>query len=75
VHDAVSQNHAIGADHFGDGQGRGDLHHRDAGFFQLGCNRSAAASARASGGGENDGVDAFLLDLLHQFPSQTARVR
>ena len=46
--DAGSKDDAVGADHFGDGPRGGDLHHWDAGFFEFGGDRSAAASAGAS---------------------------
>jgi len=48
MNDAGSQDDAVGTDHFGDGSRRGDLHHWDAGFFEFGGDRSAAASAGAS---------------------------
>lgn len=33
VNDAVAEHDSVGADHFGNGQRRGDLHGGDAGFF------------------------------------------
>ena len=50
MHDAGAQHDSIRAHHFCDGQRRGNLHHGDAGFFELSGDRSAAASARASRG-------------------------
>lgn len=75
VHDAGSEDDPIGANHFGDRQGRGDLHDRDARFLEFGCDRSAAASARASRRSENDGVDTIGLDLGGYFSSQAAGIR
>ena len=48
MHDAGAEDDAVGADHFGDGFGGGDLHHGNAGFFEFGRDRSAAASAGSS---------------------------
>jgi hypothetical protein len=49
VNDAGAQNYPVGADHLGDRQGGSNLHYGNAGFLQFGRDRSAAASAGASG--------------------------
>lgn len=49
VDNAASKDDPVGAHHFGYGHSRGDLDHGDARLFQLRRDRSAAASARASG--------------------------
>ena len=74
VDDAGSQNDAVGADHFGDGQGGGDLHDWDAGFFEFGGDRSAAARAGASSGGEDHRVDAVALDFFDHLAPQAPGV-
>ena len=65
MHDAEDK--AIGTDHLGDRLRGGNLHYWDARFFQLGRDRSAAASAGASRGRQDNGVDPvpfyFLGDL------------
>ena len=75
MYDASAQDDAIGSDHLGDWQGRGNLHHRDARFFEFRRDRSAAARAGPSRRREDDRIDAVLLDLLGHLPAQTARVR
>jgi hypothetical protein len=59
--DAGAQDDTVGADHLGDRLCGGNLHHRDAGFFQFGRDRSAAASAGASRRRKDDGVDPVLF--------------
>ena len=61
---SVTKHHPIGADHLGDGQGRGDLDYRDSGLLEFGCDRSAAASAGPSSRREDHRVNALVLDLL-----------
>ena len=61
---AVAEDHTIGANHLGDRQGRGDLDNRDSGFLELGCDRSAAASAGSSSRCEYHGVHAHGFDCL-----------
>ena len=68
VDDTVTEYDPVGADHFGDRQRCGDLHGGDAGFFQFGCNRSAAASARTSRRCKNDRVDAQPFCFLGHLP-------
>jgi len=75
VDDAVTEHSAIGADHFGDRQSRGDLHGGDAGFFQFGCDRSAAASAGASRRGKYDRVDAQPFGFLGHLAPHAPRIR
>ena len=48
MHDATPLDNAIGADHFSDGQDGRDLYYGNTGFFELGRDRSTAASRRAS---------------------------
>jgi hypothetical protein len=69
MHDAGAQDDAIGAHHFGDWLRRGNLHYRDARFFQLGCDRSAAASAGASRGRQDNGVDAVPFYFFGDLPT------
>ena len=73
--DSGSQDDTIRTDHFGDWQGRGDLNDGDAGFFEFGGDRSAAARARTSRGREDDCVDAVSFDLFRNLPAEAARVR
>ena len=75
VDNAVAEHRPVGADHLGDGQRRSDLHGWDAGFFQFGGDRSAAASAGSSRRRENDRVDAETLGLLGHFASHAPGVR
>ena len=49
MNNAGAKHDTVGADHLGDGQGRSDLHYGNAGFFEFGRDRSAAARAGASG--------------------------
>lgn len=72
---ASSQNDPIGADHLGYGQSGSDLNHRDAGFFQFSCDRSAAARARPSRRSEDHRIDSLFLYLLGHLPAEPARVR
>jgi hypothetical protein len=73
--DAGAQDDAVGADHLGDWLRGGNLHHRDAGFFQFGRDRSAAASAGASRRGENDRIDAVPFGLFRYLSAEAACVR
>ena len=75
VNDAVAEHGAIGADHLGDGQRGGDLHRRYASFFQFRGDRSAAASAGASRGGEDNRVDAQPFRLLGHLAPHAPGVR
>ena len=51
VNDAIAQHQPIRTHHLGNRHRRSDLHGGNSCLFQLGGDRSAAASARASGGG------------------------
>ena len=75
LHNAVAEHDPIGPDHFRDGQRRSDLHRRDAGLFQFGRDRSAAARAGSSRGGENDSVDAQTFGFRRHLAPHTAGVR
>jgi hypothetical protein len=75
VNDGVAENQAIGTHHLGDGQRRGDLYRWNTCFFQLSRDRSAAASAGSSGGGQDHGVDTALLRLLGHLTAHAACVR
>jgi hypothetical protein len=75
MHDASAQNDTVGSNHLGDRQGGGNLHHRDACFFEFRRDRSAAARAGPSRRRKDDRIDAVLLDLLGHLPAQTPRVR
>jgi len=74
VHDTSSQNDAVGADHFSDRQGGGDLNDGDAGLLQFGRDRSTAASTGSSRGREYDRIDALLFDLFQHLAAQAASV-
>ena len=67
--DAGAQDDTVGADHLGDRLRGGNLHYRDAGFFQLGRDRSAAASAGASRGRQDNGVDAVPFNFFGDLPA------
>jgi hypothetical protein len=75
MHDASAQNHTVGSDHLSDGQGGGNLNDRDACFFEFRRDRSAAARARASGGCEDDCVDAVSFDFFRHLPAEATCVR
>jgi hypothetical protein len=62
VNDAVAAYSAVGTYHLCNRQSGRDLNRRDAGLFEFGCDRSAAARARPSGGSKNDSVYAQLFD-------------
>jgi hypothetical protein len=64
----------IRADHLCHGQHRSDLHNGDTGLLELGCDRSAAASGRASRRGQNDRIDPLGLKLLGNLTTQPAAV-
>jgi hypothetical protein len=74
VDDAGALHDAISADHFGDRPRGGDLHDGDAGFFQFGCDRSAAASASPSRRGQNHRVDAFPFNFFGHLAAKPAGV-
>ena len=74
VDDAGALDDAVGANHLGDGNHRGYLANRDTRFFQLGRDRSAAASAGPSSRGEDHRVNPRILQLLRDLLSQTAAV-
>jgi len=74
VNNAVAKHQPIGANHLSDGQCRGHLHRWDACLFQFRRNRSAAASAGTSRGGEYDGIDAQTLGLLCHLPPHPPRI-
>ena len=65
--DAAPLYHAVGADHFGHRHDRRDLGHGNTRFFEFGRDRSAAASGRASSGGENDRRHPFGFEFLRDF--------
>jgi hypothetical protein len=69
MHDAGAEDNAIGTDHLGDRLRGGNLHYRDARFFQLGRDRSAAASAGASRGRQDNGVDAVPFYFFGDLPA------
>ena len=74
VNDAVPSYSAVGADHLGNGQSRGDLNRRDAGLFEFRCDRSAAACARPSGGRKDNGVDAQLFNSFRHLAAHAPSV-
>ena len=75
VDDAVAEHGSVGADHLGDGQGGGDLHGWNTGFFQFGGDRSAAASAGPSRRRKNDSVDAQPFGFLGHLAPHAPRIR
>ena len=74
MNNAVTEHQPIRADHLGDGQRRSNLHGGDTRLFQLGCDRSAAASAGSSRRGENDRIDAVPFGLFRYFSAEAACV-
>jgi hypothetical protein len=74
VDDAVALDDPVRAHHLRHGYHRGDLRYRDAGFFQLSRDRSAAASGGPSSGDEEDGIDPLLLQPFGDFAPQTPAV-
>ena len=67
-------NNTVRADHLCYGHNRGDLHNRDTGLFELGGDRSTAASGRASRGGQDDRIDSLCLELLCDLATQPTAV-
>jgi hypothetical protein len=53
--------HTVRAHHLRHRKHGGDLHDWNAGLFEFGRDRSAAASGSTSGGGEDHRIDARLL--------------
>src|SRR5712691_2495587 len=74
VDDAIALHDAVRADHLGYGSHGAYLRDRKAGLLQLGSYRCAAASARASGAGQDDCVDASLLEVIGDAAAQPAAV-
>jgi hypothetical protein len=74
MNDAIAENDAINADHLRNRQSGSDLHRRDPCLLQFGCNRSAAARAGSSGGGEYDRVDSLKLGFGRHFTAHAARI-
>ena len=74
VDDPVSLDDAVGAHHLGDGRDGRDLGDGYARPLQLGGDRSAAARAGPSSGGENDGINARFLQRLGHFAPQATAV-
>jgi hypothetical protein len=74
VHNAVTEDQAIGSNHFRHGQSRGNLHCGNTRLFEFCRNRSAAASARASRGREDDRVYAKTLGPLRHLPAHAPGV-
>ena len=64
----------VRTDHFCYGKHGSHLHDGNTSLFELGRDRSTAASRRPSRGGENDRIDPFCLELLCYFTSQPAAV-
>lgn len=71
---AAALNHAVRTHHLRYRDDRGDLGDRNAGLFEFGCNRSTAASGRASRGGEDDRIDPLRFELRGDFPTQSAAI-
>ncbi len=72
--DTATLDDPVRTDHFGHRKHGGHLHDGNTGFFELGRDRSTAASGRASRGGENDRIDPLGFELLRDFMSQPATV-
>lgn len=64
----------VRANHLCYGHHRGDLHDGDTGLLEFGRDRSAAASGRASRGGQNDRINPLLLELLSDLTPQPTTV-
>jgi hypothetical protein len=74
VHNTTPLHNAVRADHLGHWHDRGDLDDGYTGLFEFGRDRSTAASAGASRGGQNHSLDSLGLELLGDLPSQTATI-
>jgi hypothetical protein len=74
VNDAVAQYGAVGTHHLCNRESGRDLNRRDAGLFEFGCDRSAAARARPSGGCKDNSVDAQLFDSFRHFAAHAAGI-
>jgi hypothetical protein len=64
VHNTTALHNAVRTDHFSYWHDRGDLHNGNTGFFEFGRDRSTAARAGASRGGQNHGLHPVSLELL-----------
>lgn len=74
VHDTAPLHDAVRADHFCDWHNRGHLHDGDTGPFEFGGDRSTAARAGPSGGGEDHGIHPVGFELLGNLAAQAAAV-
>ena len=74
VDNATALYNTIRTDHFGDRHDRGHLHHGNASFFEFGRDRSPAASAGPSSGGEDDRLHTFGFQFGSNFLPQTAAI-
>jgi hypothetical protein len=74
VHNATTLHNAVRADHLGHWHDGGNLYDGNTGLFEFGRDRSTAARAGASRGGQNHGLYPFGLELLGDLPPQTAAI-
>ena len=74
VHNTAALHNAVRADHFSYWHDRGDLDDGNTGLFEFGRDRSTAACAGASRGGQNHGLHPVGLELLGNLPPQTAAI-
>src|SRR5262245_29664788 len=72
--DTTTLDNAVRADHLRHWHDRGDLDDGYTYLFEFGRDRSTAASAGASRGGQNHGLHSLGLELLGNLPSQAAAI-
>lgn len=72
--DPAALDDSVRTDHFCYGKHGGHLHDGNTSLFELGRDRSTAASGRASRRGENDCLDSLCFEFLRDFTSQPATV-
>ena len=64
----------VRADHLGHRHDGGNLHDGNTGLFEFGRDRSTAARAGTSRGGQNHSLHPVGFELLGNLPSQTAAI-
>ena len=74
IDDTLALHHSVGSNHLGDRRDRCDLRHRNSRALQLRRYRSSAASAGASSGSQDNGVNAGVFERLRDFSSNTPTI-
>jgi hypothetical protein len=74
MHNTAPLDHTVRAHHLRHRKHGGHLHDWNARFFELGRDRSAAASGGPSRGGEDHRIDALLLQLLSDLMTQATAI-